>query len=145
MRVRRRDLAAEDFQMAPMIDMVFLLLVFFMCVSSLAQADKRTPVELPESTESKVPEDLQNRATVTVQPGGAVFIGGEATDLGGLSRRLRDTLRTNPQLRLQVRADRRATFAEIKPVLRTCAEAGAYEIIYATHQGPAGGQVPSAK
>ena len=49
MRMRRRELSAEEFQMAPMIDMVFLLLVFFMCVSSLAQADKRTPVELPES------------------------------------------------------------------------------------------------
>jgi biopolymer transport protein ExbD len=134
MRLRRRELSAEDFQMAPMIDMVFLLLVFFMCVSSLAQADKRTPVELPESVESKVPEDLTDRAIVTVQPGGHVFIGGDETDLTELGRRLRVTLRENPRLRLQVRADRRATFAEIKRVLRACAEAGAYEIIYATHQ-----------
>lgn len=120
--------------MAPMIDMVFLLLVFFMCVSSLAQADKRTPVELPESIESKVPEDLKDRAIVTVQAGGNVFIGGEATDLPDLGRRLRTSLAENPRLRLQVRADRTATFAEIKTVLRSCAEAGAYEIIYATHQ-----------
>jgi biopolymer transport protein ExbD len=134
MRIRRRELSAEDFQMAPMIDMVFLLLVFFMCVSSLAQADKRTPVELPESVSSKVPEDLKDRAIVTVQAGGAVFVGGEQTDLAGLGRRLRGTLADNPKLRLQVRADARATFAEIKQVLRTCAEAGAYEIIYATHQ-----------
>ena len=135
MRIRRRELSAEDFQMAPMIDMVFLLLVFFMCVSSLAQADKRTPVELPESAESKVPEDLTDRAIVTVQAGGAVFIGGDETDVGGLGRRLREALVENPKLRLQVRADARATFAEIKKVLRACAEAGAYEIIYATHQG----------
>lgn len=134
MRVRRRELTAEDFQMAPMIDMVFLLLVFFMCVSSLAQADKRTPVELPESAESKVPEELADRAIVTVQPGGAVFIGGESTDLPELGRRLRTAMKENPRLRLQVRADRQATFAEIKTVLRACAEAGAYEIIYATHQ-----------
>jgi biopolymer transport protein ExbD len=134
MRIRRRELSAEDFQMAPMIDMVFLLLVFFMCVSSLSQADKRTPVDLPESAESKVPEDLKDRAMVTVQAGGAVFIGGESTDLGGLGRRLRAALSANPKVRLQVRADARATFAEIKKVLRACAEAGAYEIIYATHQ-----------
>jgi len=135
MRIRRRELSAEDFQMAPMIDMVFLLLVFFMCVSSLSQADKRTPVALPESAESKVPEDLKDRAMVTVQAGGAVFVGGEPTDVGGLGRRLRTALTGNPKLRLQVRADGRATFAEIKKVLRACAEAGAYEIIYATHQG----------
>jgi len=134
MRIRRRELSAEDFQMAPMIDMVFLLLVFFMCVSTLAQADKRTPVALPESAESKVPEELKDRALVTVQAGGAVFIGGDTVDLGELGRRLRATLAQNPKLRLQVRADRHATFAEIKKVLRACAEAGAYEIIYATHQ-----------
>jgi biopolymer transport protein ExbD len=134
MRIRRRELSGEDFQMAPMIDMVFLLLVFFMCVSSLSQADKRTPVALPESVESKVPEDLQNRAMVTVQSGGAIHVGGEATDLAGLGRRLRDALAKNPRLRLQLRADARLTFAEIKKVLRACAEAGAYEIIYATHQ-----------
>ena len=120
--------------MAPMIDMVFLLLVFFMCVSSLSQADKRTPVALPDSAESKVPEDLKDRAMVTVQAGGAVFVGGEPTDVGGLGRRLRTALTGNPKLRLQVRADGRATFAEIKKVLRACAEAGAYEIIYATNQ-----------
>ena len=139
MRMRRRELPAEDFQMAPMIDMVFLLLVFFMCVSSLAQAEMRTPVDLPESIESKVPEDLTDRAMVTVQAGGAVFIGGEQTDLPELGRRLRATLTENPRLRLQVRADRQATFAEIKRVLRACAEAGAYEIIYATHQAGEGG------
>jgi biopolymer transport protein ExbD len=134
MRIRRRELSAEDFQMAPMIDMVFLLLVFFMCVSSLSQAEKRTPVSLPESSESKVPEDLKNRATLTIQAGGAVFVGGDATDVAGLGRRLREALAESPGLRLQVRADARATFAEIKQVLRACAEAGAYEIIYATHQ-----------
>jgi len=134
MRMRRRELAAEDFQMAPMIDMVFLLLVFFMCVSSLAQADKRTPVKLPESQESKVPEDLTDRAVVTIQADGHVFIGGDETDLADLGRRLRAALAANPRLRLQVRADRTATFAETKKVLRVCAEAGAYEIIYATTQ-----------
>ncbi len=120
--------------MAPMIDMVFLLLVFFMCVSSLSQADKRTPVDLPASGESKVPEDLTGRATLTVQADGAVFIGGKATDLAALGRRLRSSLARNPHLRFQVRADRRATYAQIKKVLRICAESGAYEIIYATHQ-----------
>jgi len=39
----------ETFPMALMIDMVFLLLVFFMCVSTLAQADKRTPIKLSGS------------------------------------------------------------------------------------------------
>jgi hypothetical protein len=44
--------------MAPLIDMVF-----FMCVSSLAQADRHLSIALPESAESDVPDDLSNRGT----------------------------------------------------------------------------------
>ena len=44
--------------MTPMIDMVFLLLVFFMTVSTLAQADRQVELELPESASSDVPNDL---------------------------------------------------------------------------------------
>jgi len=134
MRLRRRETAPEDFQMAPMIDMVFLLLVFFMCVSSLARADRALPVELPESRESKVPEETRNRATVTVLADGRIAIGADTMDAVELDRRLRAALAGNAALRFEVRADRDVPFGEVKKILRTCAEAGAYEIIYATHQ-----------
>ncbi len=51
----------ETFQMALMIDMVFLLLGFFMCVSVLAQADKTVELGLPESSESQVADIFSNR------------------------------------------------------------------------------------
>lgn len=120
--------------MAPMIDMVFLLLVFFMCVSTLAQAEKGPVIDLPLSTESKVPEDLQNRVTISVEADGSVLIGKAKVDHPELTRRLRVTLSDNPRLRLQVRADQNVPFAQVKSVLKTCAEAGAFEIIYATNQ-----------
>jgi biopolymer transport protein ExbD len=134
MRVRLRKESAEEFQMAPMIDMVFLLLVFFMCVSSLSQATRRTPVDLPVSAESKVPEDLSARASVSVLADGTLFIGAQRGDLAALDRQLRRALAADPRLRIEVRADRGVPFAEVRRVLRTCAEAGAFEIIYATHQ-----------
>lgn len=134
MRLRRRAREAEDFQMAPMIDMVFLLLVFFMCVSSLAQADKSLPLDLPESEESEVPDDLSNRGVVSVQRNGDVFVGVARVSLEDLGTRLRAELKRHPDLKIQVRADGQAPFSVIKPVLKVCGEAGAAEIIYATHQ-----------
>jgi biopolymer transport protein ExbD len=134
MRIRRREHPAEDFQMAPLIDMVFLLLVFFMCVSSLSQAQRRVPVELPESMESRVPEDLSDRAAITLLAGGEIHVGGTAVTNRELGRQLRTAMAANPRLRLQVRAGRDVPFSEIRAVLRACAEAGAYEVIYATHQ-----------
>jgi biopolymer transport protein ExbD len=61
-RVRRQE---ESFQMAPMIDMVFLLLVFFMTVSTLAK-EARPELELAYSETATVPEAAEPRAILTL-------------------------------------------------------------------------------
>jgi len=133
-KLHRTDRPEEEFQMAPMIDMVFLLLVFFMCVSTLAQAEKAQEVELPQSEESDVAEDLANRGVVTVDKDGQAWLGVEPVSLDEIKSVLETSLQKNPELRITVRADQETAYKDIKPVLRVCAEAGAYEVIYATHQ-----------
>jgi len=120
--------------MAPMIDMVFLLLVFFMSVSTLAVAEKAKAVELPKSAESEVPDDLSNRGIVTVDASGQAYLGERAVNAEEIKATLRRSLERNPELRITVRADQQASYGDIKKVLRVCSEAGAYEVIYATHQ-----------
>lgn len=133
----RMPLSSQEeakFSMAPMIDMVFLLLVFFMSVSTLVQAGRTVEVELPESEESEVPEDLADRGTITVDAGGRIYVGPDAVTLVELRQHLRRGLSVNPRLRVHVRADRGAEYGAIKEALRACAEAGAHDVIYATHQ-----------
>jgi len=134
MRMRRREWPSEAFQMAPMIDMVFLLLVFFMCVSTLAIAEKAHPVALPESAQSEVPEDLSNRLTITVAADGSVYAGSVPIDRERLAARLKAALQGRPDLKVHVRADRGVPYGRIRRILQTCADAGVWEIVYATYQ-----------
>jgi len=120
--------------MTPMIDMVFLLLVFFMTVSTLARADKQVKLDLPESSQSDVPEDLSDRGTISLDAEGQIYLGGRALGLEAMQAEIKSALEVNPQLRIHVRADERTPYSEIKKVLRSCAEVGAYEVIYATYQ-----------
>ena len=120
--------------MAPMIDMVFLLLVFFMCVSTLAKADKAEKVELPESHASEVPEDVSARGVVSVKEDGSIFVGTQSVSLEVLKERIGGELKRNQELQITVRADKTTPFGEIKKVLKACAEVGAYEVIYATYE-----------
>jgi len=124
----------EEFQMAPMIDMVFLLLVFFMTVSNLAQAQQRVELNLPESHESRIPEELSDRTSVSLQMDGSVFWGATPVSIEELEERIRSAMTAEPDLRIQIRADAQTPFEEIRKVLQACAEAGAYEIIYSTHE-----------
>ncbi len=134
MKLLRKKRETEDFQMAPMIDMVFLLLVFFMCVSSLAQADKSVEVDLPESEESEVPDDLSDRGIVSVRADGAIFLGANEVSRGELKEGVSRNLSETPRLRIQVRADHDTRFEHIQDVLKACAEAGVVDVIYSTHQ-----------
>ncbi len=133
-KLRRKPDEPEAFQMAPMIDMVFLLLVFFMCVSTLATAERAVELELPESHESIVPEDLSDRGIVSVEKDGTIHLGPRVVDLETLVEAIRQRLAENPALRIQVRADRMTPYRKIERVLEACAEAGAAQVIYATHE-----------
>lgn len=122
--------------MTPMIDMVFLLLVFFMTVSTLAQADRAKKLDLPQSAQSDVPEveDLANRGTLSLDADGTIYLGQEALSLEAMQRAMKSSLEANPELRIHLRADQATPYSAIKKVLKACAEVGAYEVIYATYQ-----------
>lgn len=129
-----RNLPEDDFPMTPMIDMVFLLLVFFMTVSTLSQADKRVKLDLPESASGKVPENLSNRGTISLDAEGIIFIGQQRRTLDQMQVSIREFMASNPDLRIHLRADQATSYEAIKKVLRACAEAGAYEVIYAAYE-----------
>ena len=120
--------------MTPMIDMVFLLLVFFMTVSTLAQADRQVELELPESASSDVPNDLSDRGTISIDATGQIYMGSIPQTLQEMQRLLKKSLTENSELRIHLRADRTTEYQYIKEALRACAEVGAYEVIYATYQ-----------
>ena len=121
--------------MAPMIDMVFLLLVFFMCVSSLSQAGHRVELDLPESTSSETPKDLSNRLLLSIQKNGALYLGGVLVPESELADRLRRLGKQRPGTKLRIRADRQTAFADIRKAMTAASEAGISDYIYGAFQG----------
>ncbi len=135
MKIKKSRHAEEDFQMAPMIDMVFLLLVFFMCVSTLSQSSRTIDITLPDSSSARISEDLANRIVINVDAAGSIFLGNRLIPLDKLKSEI-TTLQAHATatLKWQIRADRKTPFSTIKRIMNTCAEAGAYDLIYATFQ-----------
>ena len=133
-KLRRRHQEPEDFQMAPMIDMVFLLLVFFMTVASVAKSQRQIELELPASEESIVPEDASGRGILSVDAGGGYYIGDQPHTIESIQTAIRARIQADPSTQVQVRADQATQYAAVQRLLKAAAEAGAYEIIYATYQ-----------
>lgn len=87
MRVNRRSLQRTRIEMLPLIDIVFLLLVFFIYAMLSMAVHRGLPVTLPVSSTAKI--DQQLILSVTVKADGSVFVDKHPVSLTDLSRVLK--------------------------------------------------------
>ena len=130
-RLPAREDASVD--MAPMIDLVFLLLIFFMVASVVTELDKKE-VEIPKSEHAKVPEDTKGRMMLSIDANGQIYDGLTPVSINELKPRMVEELDMNPDLRILIRADRRVEYKTCKDLMIACGEIGATDLIYATFE-----------
>ncbi|MEI6891116.1 MAG: biopolymer transporter ExbD [Pontiella sp.] len=119
--------------MSPMIDLVFLLLIFFM-VASVATELEKVDVQIPESSYAKVPDDIKNRMMLSVDMNNQVYVGTTPVTIGKLKELVNEELNANSDLRILIRADRRVEYKTCKEIMIACGEVGATALIYATFE-----------
>lgn len=130
-----------EIDMAPLIDMVFLLLIFFMCSATLSEIEYTPDVRLPVAPRAKVPENLKDRGVINIlqnkkYPNGAYMIASKIVTEKQMLKMMKQRKKQNPNLKLYLRANKEVPFKKVKTVLKTCAEAGINDIIFASFQSP---------
>jgi len=126
--------AEEDIEvdMSPMIDMVFLLLIFFIVASIVI--DEKVPVEIPDAAYAKVPEDTTGRLVVSVNKDDKMFIGPMPVDIEQLKERLEIELEADPNLRILIRSGGDVKYKTNEKIMVACAEVGASDLIYSAFE-----------
>ena len=122
-----------DIDLSPMIDMVFLLLIFFIVAASMVDMDK-PELNLPAASSSKVPEDVVGRLVVSVDTAEQLYIGAGVVTEEELRERLTAELELNPNLRVLIRSDAAVPFWVNKNLMRLCGDVGAINLIYAAFE-----------
>jgi biopolymer transport protein ExbD len=120
------------FAMAPMIDMVFLLLVFFMCASHLSSRSI-LKLDMPIASKGVVPRERPDRWVVNIMEDGSLYSGADPVDLDALKARIGESIRQDPNLKVYLRADANAAHKEVKAVMTTMAEAGIDDFIFGVY------------
>ena len=128
-----------EMDMSPMIDLTFLLLIFFMVSSHLitVQIDKR--VNPPTATNSQVAENAAGRVVVNILADGTIWAQDkiELTSTESITAYV-DEARVRYEeegitTRLNLRADEAVDTRIIKRVVQAAAEAGVVEIIFGSY------------
>ena len=121
-------------QMTPMIDMVFLLLVFFMVSAKPVQPERDIPMGLPGQVAQAEAVDIPDEARVFIEPSGQVVLNEQNLDTPGSSD-LPELRAVLTRFRLSAENARSEALVTLAPhdavphqrlvdVLNACAEAG---------------------
>ncbi len=124
---RRR---AVGIDLTPMVDVVFLLIIFFMVSTTFITLETGLPVDLPQAqTAEATPSDLP---TVTVTPDERVFVGGALVDLETLLSMLQQEIGDTGQTTVVLRADATVPHGFVVQVMDVIKQSGAQRIAIAT-------------
>jgi biopolymer transport protein ExbD len=134
MKVERRHSTQPGFMLAPMIDMTFLLLIFFMVTTRISKEQIKIDIKLPIAANAVLPDDLSNRDIINIGGDGTYLLKNTPVTKEDLSEYLKQRFKDYPPLRLYVRADRNTPGKKIKELMRLAAEAGAIDVIFGSYQ-----------
>lgn len=129
MRIVMEEKEETKVQMAPMIDMVFLLIIFFMTASHLS-AHKSKNLDIPIADKGVVPKERPDRWTVNVTADGAIFSGQTPVTVEELKRLVAERLKQDPDMKVYLRADKLTPHKQVKSVMGAMAETGVGNFIF---------------
>ena len=125
-----------SFNMTPMIDVVFLLIIFFLVSSHLARQEVELELDLPGADSGQRPdEDDVRRVVVNILPdqdvGGRMMVGGRLVGPEELARMIGfESRRSDRQLEVRIRADRTVPYRIVEPIMVACAREGVWKVTF---------------
>ena len=132
----------EKMDLTAMIDIVFLLIVFFMVVGSVLTQEK-IEMKMPVADESVVPKENMGRLLLNVDYEGNLYAGMHKITPSEIGAYIQAARAINPNLKVYLRADRNAHYRYIRDVLRECAANGVPDVIFGVTQVDATPDRPS--
>lgn len=114
--------------LTPMIDVVFLLVVFFMVGAHFGQPSATIDVNVPAVGDLQALARQPDQRHVDVSSDGQLRLDGQTVSLDQLDHQLRRAHHQYPQLRVAVRGDGQAAFQRVAEVLATIRRSGIQQI-----------------
>ncbi len=126
-RGHKADEGGVSIELTPIIDMVFLLLIFFLVATTYHQTEREMQIALPDA-ESAGPISVSLREIiVNVTAEGGIIVSGRDVSADDLRRIVYAAVETNRDQKVTIRGDRATAYEAIVRVLDICKGAGIQE------------------
>ena len=114
-------------ELTPIIDMVFLLLIFFLVTTTFQQTEREMQIALPEAISAGPISMSLAELVINVERDGRIIVSGRTVSTDDLRVLITEAVASNPNQKVTVRGDRETPYANIVTVLDVCKGAGIQE------------------
>ncbi|MDA8698242.1 biopolymer transporter ExbD [Rhodopirellula sp.] len=125
---RRKTTDDASINLTPMIDVVFLLVIFFMVGSKFSDAESRIEVNVPNLSEMQAITRLPDERVVAISIDGTISLDDSTVTLAQLTERLRSERQNYPGLRVAVRGEATGSLQQTVEVLHAVRSSGVEKI-----------------
>ncbi len=129
MQFSEPDEEQAGINLTSLIDVVFLLLIFFMITSTFIKIERKLDLQLPEAKAAEVEQKERKPIQIEMDRGGRITLDGQLVTMKALETRLKEF--QGKRKSAVVRADRRLKHGTVTAVLGLCRDAGIREIAIA--------------
>lgn len=132
----KRSSVASTLSLTPLIDVVFLLLIFFLVTSEFEEEERRLDIVLPTATRAVPMTNKPREIIVDIGSDGKTYLHGQATPLDQLQRLMSVAVAKNPTNQsVVIRADYRTSFQPVVSIMDLCNQTGISSYSVTTTEG----------
>lgn len=132
MKFQTREPEKADFPLAPMVDVVFLLLIFFIATMQYTQSERELNVSVPVAEEGADARQTVGEIIVNVRESGEVVVDKTVMDKKQLFGKLQRIAAVHKNQAIRIRGDGKVEYQKIVEVIDVCQKAGIPNISFAT-------------
>jgi biopolymer transport protein ExbD len=129
MKFRRNESSVDNIDVSPLIDMVFILLIFFMVTTTFVK-DMKLDLNRPSASSASMIKDKVIR--VYIDQDREVYIDNQPVKVWALQSKLRELLRNTTQKNILVVTDSEIPVATLIDVVDECKMSGAEDVAVST-------------
>lgn len=123
---------AQGLQMTALMDVIFLLLCFFVTTSVFSQWETEIAIALPSAKSATVPGRMPGEIILNVSSQGIVTVNGQVLTLEDLTSRLTRLAKLYPGQPVVIRADKETSYESLVGVIDACRSADVWNFSLAT-------------
>jgi biopolymer transport protein ExbD len=125
MRIRRQNTDSEEIiNMSSLLDVMFILIIFFLATTTFKEQEVDEAVNLPVQAKGEALSADNQLIVINVRKSGTYVLMDQQVTVEEMDQMIRETLTENPEMKVLVRADQEALHGWVAQAIAICRNAG---------------------